>query len=128
MKCSSCIGEHEPFPVGAYFDYKGYRFTPPFHCMYCGVEVCHRQWAFSRSCGGCDVGNSHTAKLRYYQWTAGPHELIDAKATPILSADHFVPLEKVIKKSPINTLKPTKFFDDDVPSDGGFGGIIQGWK
>jgi hypothetical protein len=97
-------GLHESVQ-NVFFIYKGYRFTPPFHCMYCGVEVCAHQWAFSRSCGGCDVGNSHTAKLHLFQWTAGPHELVDEKDSHLLPADQFVPLEEVIKKSPINPPK-----------------------
>src|SRR5271157_847465 len=105
MKCPSCIGTHEAVPADVFFIFKGYKFTPPFHCLYCGVVVCAHQWAFSRSCGGCDVGNSHTAKLRFFQWTAGPHELVDDKDSHLLPAEQFVPLEEVIKKSPINPIK-----------------------
>jgi len=128
MKCLSCFGEHEDVPADVFFIFKGYKFTPPFHCIYCGVVVCAHQWAFSRSCGGCDVGNSHTAKLRYYQWTAGPHELVDPNDSHLLPAEQFVPLEEVAKKEPYNPKKPVFKPFDDVPSDGGFGGIIQGWK
>lgn len=116
-------------PEGIFFIYKGWKFTPPFHCMYCGIVVDHKQWAFSRSCGGCDVSNSHTAKLRFFQWTAGPHEVHDRTDSHFLPEEQFVPLEEVLKKSPINPAKqPFKFPPDDVPSDGGSGGIIQGWK
>jgi hypothetical protein len=93
-------------PEGIFFIYKGWRFTPPFHCMYCGVEVGYKQWAFSRSCGGCDVGNSNTAKLHLHQWTAGPHEVHDRNDSHFMREDCFVPLEEVQKMSPRNPRKP----------------------
>jgi hypothetical protein len=51
---------HAPAPKDIFFDYRGWIFTPPFICMACGIEVCFRQWAFSRSCGSCDVSKSDT--------------------------------------------------------------------
>jgi hypothetical protein len=64
-----------------FFDFKGWRFYPPFYCMCCGVEVSQEQWAFGRYCGVCDTGacrrgNLHTFSRRgvYY----GNAELIDA--------------------------------------------------
>jgi len=102
-------------PEGIFFIYKGWKFTPPFHCIYCGVQVDHRQWAFSRSCGGCDVGNSHTAKLHLHQWTAGPHELVDPNDSLLLKKENFVPLEKVQKMQPRNPRKPLLF--PPVPFD-----------
>jgi hypothetical protein len=51
---------HAVAPKGILFDYRGWIFTPPFICMGCGIEVCFRQWAFSRSCGSCDLSESST--------------------------------------------------------------------
>jgi hypothetical protein len=93
-------------PDGIFFIFKGWKFTPPFHCIYCGVQVDYRQWAFSRSCGGCDVSDSHTAKLHLHQWTAGPHELVDPNDSHFMKKDNFVPLEKVQKMQPRNPRKP----------------------
>src|SRR5271168_4478173 len=114
---------HQKPPSDIFFIYKGWKFTAPFHCMYCGIEVCYKQWAFGRACGGCDVGNSHTAKLHYFQWTAGPHEIVDRNDPYFMKEDAFVPLEEVQKRNPINPpMKPfesfKKMMDDDVPSDG----------
>jgi hypothetical protein len=61
--CKSCLGEHEPAPPGIYFDFKGWRFTPPFHCMCCGAETCYKQWAYGRSCGTCDTGACQARRL-----------------------------------------------------------------
>ena len=79
-------------PDDLYIDYKGWRFRPPFHCMYCGIEVDPLQWAFSRSCGGCDVSKSHTARLSIFdpRVFAGPHELIDPNDGYFLDADRFL--------------------------------------
>jgi hypothetical protein len=129
MKCTHCYGEHGTAPEGIYIDFRGYRWTPPFICMRCGIEVCHQQWAFSRTCGACDVGNSHTARLRYGIF-AGPHTQIQFPIDPrdpgaLMEGDMIDPAER--EKYPV--LNPRKKFPlDDVPSDGGFGGIIQGWK
>lgn len=76
MSCPRCIGNHGPAPEGVYIDFRGYRWTPPFICFRCGIEVCHMQWAFSRTCGPCDVSNSHTARLRYGIF-AGPHAALE---------------------------------------------------
>jgi hypothetical protein len=55
---------HAPAPVDICFrDYKGWNFTPPFHCMCCGKEICFHQWAFGRSCGTCDTGACHKERL-----------------------------------------------------------------
>lgn len=123
--CSTCKSQHEPTPEhpicescggfphlhlkppsDIYFNFKGWKFTAPFHCLTCGVEVCYLQWAFSRSCGGCDVSVSHTAKLHYYQWTAGPHVELNPDDHGMMTKDTFVPLEEVAKKTP---LIPSKF-------------------
>ena len=80
--CDLCgaNGCHAPFPVEAYFDFKGWRFRPPFHCMCCGKMVCFEQWAFGRSCGTCDTGRCNTDNLhpRTHKVFCGPNtELID---------------------------------------------------
>jgi hypothetical protein len=71
-----CGGLHAPMPADIYFDYRGWRFTPPFICMGCGVEVCFRQWAFSRCCGPCDISGSRTRRVLYGKCFAGPHYLL----------------------------------------------------
>jgi hypothetical protein len=108
--CSTCKKQHTPtdehpicpsadfphlhakFPADLYIDFKGWRFRPPFHCMYCGIEVCPHQWAFSRSCGPCDTGDSHTARLPVFGGLifAGKHELIDPNDTYFIEADRFI--------------------------------------
>jgi hypothetical protein len=69
-----CDSLHAPMPDGFHFDYRGWKFTPPFICMACGIEICFRQWAFSRTCGPCDVSDSKTRRLLYLKCFAGPHE------------------------------------------------------
>jgi hypothetical protein len=132
-KCPHCLGEHELVPEGAYFDFKGWRFTPPFICMGCGIETCYKQWAFSRSCGSCDVSHSPTRRLQYGACFVGPHTQIQFPIDPrdpgaLLEGNMLDPADR--EKYPvINPPKPLfEFPPDDVPSDGGFGGIIQGWK
>lgn len=75
-----------------YIYFKGWNWTAPFVCFYCGVEVSPEQWAFSRSCGGCDVSNSHTARLPVtsYKLFAGPHDLADYSDPYFLEADRFL--------------------------------------
>jgi hypothetical protein len=51
-----CHGLHRSMPDDLFFDFNGWRFKPPFHCMCCGRLVCFRQWAYGRSCGACDSG------------------------------------------------------------------------
>lgn len=65
-------------PEDRAIDHRGWRFTSPFHCFYCGVKVPAYQFAFSRSCGGCDVGVSYTRRLHPgdRRAFAGPHERI----------------------------------------------------
>ncbi len=88
--CLFCIRFlHAPPPEGIYFDFKGWRFTPPFICLYCGIEVCSRQWASSRSCGLCDISHANH-RLPYGRYFAGPHVLIDPESCPFLSEKGFV--------------------------------------
>jgi hypothetical protein len=74
--CQLARGLHDIIPPDKlWFDYRGWIFRPPFYCMSCGVEVCERQWAYSRTCGSCDVSNSRTARrLPGGSLFAGPHE------------------------------------------------------
>lgn len=92
-----------------YIDFKGWRFRPPFHCMRCGVEVCPRQWAFSRSCGACDTGNSHTARLHAVdrRLFAGHHELINSKDSHFLTEDRFIPAEAAKDYPVLDPPRPT---------------------
>lgn len=46
--------------------HRGYRFFPPFVCGACGDPISVRQFAFSRSCGGCDVNRSTTRRFSPY--------------------------------------------------------------
>lgn len=73
-RCRLCTGLHEQMRPDLFIDFRGWRFTSPFICMGCGIEVCFRQWAFSRSCGPCDLSTSHTRRLWRRQCFAGPHE------------------------------------------------------
>ena len=75
-----------------YIDFKGWRWKAPFACMRCGIEVDPLQWAYSRSCGSCDVGKSHTARLHAFdaRLFAGPHELIDRDDQFFLAEDRFL--------------------------------------
>lgn len=107
--CTTCKRSHEPTeehpicdadnginhlhakpPKDLFIDFRGWRWTAPFICFYCGIEVCFLQWAFSRSCGGCDVSNSHTARLRFHQCFAGPHELRDKDDSLFIPEDRMV--------------------------------------
>ena len=65
---------HNLIPRDFFIDYRGWRWFPPFTCMGCGISVCYIQWAFSRSCGGCDISDSRTIRLRYLKCFAGSHE------------------------------------------------------
>lgn len=99
---------HAKLPPDLYIDFKGWRFRPPFHCMYCGIEVCPDQWAFSRSCGSCDVGNSHTARLHVFdrRLFAGPHELVDAHDAYFLDEGRFLSPADAQKYRVLNPRKP----------------------
>jgi hypothetical protein len=93
VPCEFSLGFlHAPMPEGIYFNYRGWRWTPPFICMGCGVEVCHQQWAFSRSCGPCDVSNSRTRRLLYRKCFVGPHEKLSTWSAEQgdIPEDHFV--------------------------------------
>jgi hypothetical protein len=55
--------QHEELPADGHFDFKGYRFKAPFHCMCCGKEVCWKQWAYGRYCATCDTGICHRLQM-----------------------------------------------------------------
>ncbi len=79
--------EPVPAPIeDLYYDFKGWRFRAPFHCMACGVAVTARQWAFGRACGSCDCGRPVRATLNHRGWYAGPVELLDPFASGFLAA------------------------------------------
>ena len=83
---SDCVGVADqltpgflqlPMPSDLYFDFKGWRFKPPFHCMCCGKLIHWQQWSFGRSCGTCDTGKcGHTRHMPDAIYS-GPAELID---------------------------------------------------
>lgn len=56
---------HKPFPQDMWLDHRGWRFFYPFYCFMCGRRVCPRQFAFSRSCGSCNLSTSTS-------WILGP--------------------------------------------------------
>ena len=68
------------WPEGEPIDHRGWRFTTPFHCFACGLQIPAYQFAFARACGGCDVPGSRTARLSIGDMRAfaGPHEYIGA--------------------------------------------------
>jgi hypothetical protein len=111
--CTDDAGNtYTSFPTDLFIDFKGWRFRAPFHCMYCAVEVSPQQWAFSRSCGGCDVSNSHTARLSIFDGRifSGPRELIDPKDSHFLVEERFLD-PKDAEKFPVrNPMKPVMVF------------------
>lgn len=40
----------------SYVVFKGKKFTAPFRCLCCGVEVSINQFCYGRCCAYCDVG------------------------------------------------------------------------
>lgn len=58
--------------------HRGWEFSTPFHCFYCGVQISAHQFAFARACGGCDVSESRTRRLSPYDRRAftGPHKQV----------------------------------------------------
>ena len=56
LYCPSCGGQHEEDLSDVYVDFRGYRFTKPFHCICCGRELCSKQFTFARACSSCDTG------------------------------------------------------------------------
>jgi Zn finger protein HypA/HybF involved in hydrogenase expression len=90
--CSLCYSVHIPMLPDIHFNYRGWKFTPPFICMGCGIEVCFRQWAYSRSCGACDVSNSKTYRAPSSKCFAGAHELLPtwSAAEHDIPEDHFL--------------------------------------
>ena len=56
MICNHCLGDHEPDTDDVFVEARGVRFTRPFRCICCGVEICGEQFAWGRMCGVCDSG------------------------------------------------------------------------
>jgi hypothetical protein len=54
---------HQPFPVDISMEHRGWRFFYPFYCFTCGARVCPHQFAFSRSCGPCNLSESRSRIL-----------------------------------------------------------------
>lgn len=81
---------HEDFGPSFHVDRRGWRFTPPFICMTCGIQICPLQWIFSSICGSCDCGHSKTVRLFNGKCFAGPHELIDVNHKDLIPEGHFV--------------------------------------
>ena len=76
--------------------HRGYRFWPPYACYRCGEPISAYQFAFSRSCGGCDVGHSLTARLSLFdpRWfILGKAELENSTDTFLIHPE-FVPAHK----------------------------------
>jgi hypothetical protein len=106
--CSYDGGVHAPFPSDAYFDFKGWRFKPPFHCMCCGKEICYQQWAYGRSCGTCDTGACTREQLHHHfnGTFCGPNtELVD----PVEAAKYNM------KMTPIPPAKPLEWRERKPP-------------
>jgi hypothetical protein len=104
--CRFCrFSIHKPPPEDICFDYRGWIFTPPFICMGCGIETCYRQWAFSRSCGPCDVSNSTTRRLLIGKCFAGPHRLSSDRTDAFIPADHFVDPSEREKYPPMRPMR-----------------------
>lgn len=77
--------------VGLY--HRGYRFWPPYACGRCGEPISARQFAFARSCGGCDHSRSQTARLHLYdpRWfVLGKVEYEDPNDSALIRVD-FIP-------------------------------------
>lgn len=63
--CFQCVTrEMRDLDRADHFDFRGWRFFAPFFCFRCGRVIAGNQFAFSRSCGGCDVSDSKTSLLR----------------------------------------------------------------
>ena len=57
--CEGCGGFHKPDPPNYLIGFKGHRYTPPFYCLCCGIQICARQFTYGRLCGYCDTGECH---------------------------------------------------------------------
>lgn len=70
--------------------HRGWRFWPPYACYRCGRRITAFQFAFCRSCGGCDVSNSTTARLDIFdkRWfILGPVHLEEPKADGLINPE-----------------------------------------
>ena len=53
--CDLCGFEHTPASESAFVEFRGRRYRAPFRCFCCAITICVRQFASSRTCGGCDI-------------------------------------------------------------------------
>ncbi len=45
--------------------FKGKKFTPPFKCLCCGIDVGDKQFCYGRTCGYCDMGSCNRGVFKY---------------------------------------------------------------
>lgn len=88
--------------------HRGYRFWPPYACGRCGEPISAHQFAFSRSCGGCDVGQSHTARLFFgdpHWFVLGKVDLENDKDSALIQPD-FIPAHTRRDFAVLNPMRP----------------------
>lgn len=88
--CPRCWGHHAPdSPDMTVGPFRGWIFTPPFHCVCCGKGICAQQFAFGRACGPCDMGACDSRNSAYREdyahempewWRPLGQEMVDAFA------------------------------------------------
>jgi hypothetical protein len=76
--------------------HRGWRFFPPYACCRCGCYISARQFAFSRSCGGCDVGDIRTARLSIFdhRWFLGGRVVDENPADRWRISPEFIPADE----------------------------------
>ncbi|MDE1821252.1 MAG: hypothetical protein KGJ23_08730 [Euryarchaeota archaeon] len=89
--CNSCGGNHDPDPAGVTIDFKGRRFTAPFHCLCCDRVLCARQFAFGRCCGPCDIGSCSWDRERKIPRITPGHNLSTGHSGPFLKYSDPIP-------------------------------------
>ena len=98
--------------------HRGYRFWPPYACGRCGEPISAYQFAFSRSCGGCDSSESHTARLSIFdpRWfvlgeveldNPGDDALIHPQFLPAYQRRDFAPIHpRLVPRKPMPPRRP----------------------
>ncbi len=61
--------------AAVWVDFRGHRYTPPWRCLCCGVEVSVEQFCYGRACGRCDTGACQTG-LTTHEPGHGRHDVI----------------------------------------------------
>lgn len=89
-RCKDCECQHNPIPDGFYLDFKGWRFTAPFICGGCGIEICFKKWMSSGTCKQCDVDNSKNVRAPWCKMFSGPRTLVDKNAAQFISENSFL--------------------------------------